>query len=83
MRRPAPFLSLPPVHSLHYIHHLLRVLQGPVDLVVVACAKINHDVLVAVEEHEGARVIQLVHLIEVRNLCDVHQVDSSKVLTLY
>ena len=35
-----------PVDGLHYINHLLLVLHGPVDLVVVASAKINHYVLV-------------------------------------
>lgn len=34
------------VHSLYDVHHLLLVLHGPVDLVVVASAQVNHDVLV-------------------------------------
>ena len=40
----------------------LFVLHGPIDLVVVSRAQINHDVLVTEEEHTGARVVQLVHL---------------------
>lgn len=75
--------SCTPIHGLHNINHLLLVLQSPVDLVIVTGAKINHDVLVPEEEHAGARVIQLVHLVEVWHLCDVDQVDDSKVLDLF
>jgi hypothetical protein len=66
--------------SLSYYN--LLVLHGPVDLVVVACAQIDHDVLVAEEEHDGAGIVQLVHLVEVRHLGDVHQVDHTEVLHL-
>ncbi len=66
--------------SLSYYN--LLVLHGPVDLVVVAGAQIDHDVLVAEEEHDGAGIVELVHLIEVRHLCDVHQVDHTEVLHL-
>ena len=38
--------------------------------------------LVAEEEHDGAGVVQLVHLVEVRHLRDVHQVDDAEVLHL-
>lgn len=38
--------------------------------------------LVSEEEHDRARVIQLIHGIEVRNCADVYQVDHSKVLDL-
>ena len=34
------------------------------------------------EEHDCARIIQLVHLVKVGNLGDIHQVDGHKVLTL-
>ncbi|CAN8003102.1 unnamed protein product, partial [Ixodes hexagonus] len=71
-------LARPPVHRLDNVHHLLLVLQGPVDLVVVARAQVDHDVLVAEEEHDRARVVQLIHLVEVRHLRDVHQVDGRK-----
>lgn len=39
--------------------HLL-VGHGPVDLVVVTRPQIDHDVLVAEEEHQRARVVQLI-----------------------
>ena len=45
--------------------HLALVVEHPVDLVVVAGAEVAHHVLVAVEEHDGALVVQLVHLVEV------------------
>ena len=34
------------------------------------------------EEHDGARVVELVHLVEVRHVVDVHQVDHHEVLAL-
>ena len=43
------------VDGLDDVDHLLLVLDGPVDLVVVARAQINHHVLVAEEEHDLAR----------------------------
>ena len=45
-------------------------------LVVVSCAKINHDMTVAIKEHDGARVVELVHLVEARHLSDVHKIDD-------
>ena len=61
-------LPRPPVNSLHNVHQLLFVLHGPVYLVVISRPKIDHDVFVSEEEHGGAGVVQLVHLIEIRNL---------------
>ena len=77
-----PALDRAPVYGLYDVDHLLLVLQRPVDLVVVTRAQIDHDVLVPVEEHGGAGVVQLVHLVEVWHLSDVHQVAHSKVLHL-
>lgn len=56
----AAALARAAVHRLDDVDHLLLVLQRPVDLVVVAGAQVDHDVLVAEEEHHGARVVQLV-----------------------
>jgi len=47
------------VDGLDDVDELLLVLEDPVELVVVAGAEIAHDVLVAEEEHDGARVVQL------------------------
>ena len=69
-----------PVNSLHDVDELLLVLQGPVDLVVVSCPEIDHDVLVPEEEHHRRRVVQLVHGVEIRDLCDVNEIDDCKVL---
>jgi hypothetical protein len=35
------------------------------------------------EEHDGAGVVQLVHLVKFRRLCDVYEVDVAKVLALF
>lgn len=48
--------------------HLLFVVERPRDLVVVSRPEVDHDVLVAEEEHDGARVVQLVHVVKVRHL---------------
>lgn len=37
--------------------HLLLVVERPRDLVVVSGAEVDHDVLVAEEKHDGARVV--------------------------
>jgi len=50
--------------------HLLLVVERPGDLVVVSGSKVDHDVLVAEEEHDGARVVQLVHVVEVGHLSE-------------
>lgn len=76
----APALARAPVDGLNDVDHLMFVVERPVDLVVVARAQVDHDVLVAEEEHDGARVIELVHRVEVRHLRDVHHVDHRKVL---
>ena len=39
-------ISIKPVNGLHNVDHLLLVLHGPVDLVVVTSSQINHDVFV-------------------------------------
>ena len=42
------------------VDELLLVLHRPLDLVVVARSQVDHNVLVTEEEHDGARVVQLV-----------------------
>lgn len=64
------------------INHLLLVLESPVDLVVITSAQIDHHMLVTEEEHHGAGIVQLVHLIKVGHFRNVHQIDHSKVLDL-
>ena len=50
------------------VTHLLLVVESPGDFVVVTCAEVDHDVLVAEKEHHGAGVVQLVHVVEVGHL---------------
>ncbi|KAH3660218.1 hypothetical protein OGAPHI_007423 [Ogataea philodendri] len=70
------------VDGFYDIDKLLFVANREVELVVVACAKVAHHVLVAVEEHHRHRVVQLVHLVEVGNLVDVAQIDNGKLADL-
>jgi len=69
-----------PVHNVDDVDELLLVIHGPVDFIVVASAKVNLDLLVAEEEHDGAGVIQLIHVVEVRHFGDIDKVDDSEVL---
>ncbi len=39
--------------------------------------------LVAEEKHDGAGVVQFIHGVEIRDLCDTHQVDDGKVFNLF
>ena len=57
-----------PVNRLNDVNELLLVLQHPVELVVVTGAEIAHHVLVAEEEEDRARVVELVHGVEIRDL---------------
>ena len=70
------------IDGLEDIDELLLVLQDPIELVVVAGSEIAHDVLVAEKEHDGAGVVQLVHLVEVGDLVDVADVDGGEALDL-
>lgn len=49
--------SCTPVDDLAYIDEILRFTQHPVDFVVITRPRVDHDVLVAIEEHEGERVV--------------------------
>ena len=62
------------VDRLDDVDQLLFVFYDPFDLVVVARSEIDHHVFVAEEKHDGALVVQLVHLVEVRNLVNVAEV---------
>lgn len=48
------------VHRLDDVNHFLLVLQWPVDFVIVSRPQIDHDVFVAEEEHDCARVVQFI-----------------------
>lgn len=50
------------VDSLGNVDELLLVFENPVDLVVVSGSAVDHDVLVAEEEHDGAGIVQLCRL---------------------
>lgn len=68
------------VNSFNDVNQLLFVIHCPVYLVVITSSEINHDMFVTIEEHDGARIVQLVHLVEVRDLGDIYEVDDCEVL---
>ncbi len=50
--------------------------------IIITSSQIDHNVLIPVEEHRRARVVQLVHAVEIGYLVDVHQVNHGEVLDL-
>ena len=62
-------------HKFYHFPILVHLLKE-CDLIVsllklncwLTCPQINHDVLVSVEKHNSAGIIQLVHFVEIRNL---------------
>lgn len=76
-----PFLRST-IDCLNDIDKLLLVLQHPVQLVVVTCTKIAHHVLVTEEEHDGTRVIKLIHGFEIGHLVQVAEIDDLATISL-
>ena len=70
LRRDDETAALPrsSVNGFYDVNELVDVIERPVDLVIITGAQIDHDVLVAEKEHEGARIVKLVHGVEVGNL---------------
>ena len=56
----SPALPRTAIHGLNNVNELVRVIERPIDFVVISRSEINHDVLVSEEEHDRARIIQLV-----------------------
>ena len=77
--QPSPF-PRSAINSFDYINHLLLVIECPIDLIVVTGTQVHHNVLVSEEEHHRAGIVQLVHGVEVWNLGDIDQVDTTIVL---
>ena len=44
--------------------------------------QIDHDVFVSVKEHDGARIVQLVHLVEVGDFGNVDEIHAGEILDL-
>lgn len=61
------------------VDEVLGFLEDPVDFVIVAGAGIDHDVFVAVEEHESHLVVELVHGVEVGDFGDIYHVEGDEV----
>lgn len=51
-----PSFSGSSIHRFYNVNHLLFVLHGPVDLVVVSGSQINHDVFVSGKQKRGGNV---------------------------
>lgn len=70
------------VDGLTDIDKLLLVLENKVELVVVTGTQVDHHVLVTEKPHDSARVVELVHLVEIGYLVDITEVDDAEVLDL-
>jgi hypothetical protein len=75
----APPLLGATIDGLNYINQLLLILQHPIQLIIIARAEITHHVFIAEEKHQRHRVVQLVHLLEVRHLVEVAHVHDREV----
>ena len=75
-----PFpLSCSSVNHFKYIYHILLAGQRPVHLIVISCSKVNHNMSISEEKHSGARIIELIHCVEVWNLCYINKVNNCEV----
>jgi hypothetical protein len=72
-------LATATIDELNEIDELLFVGESPVDFVVIAGAEIDHDVLVAVEEHDGGLVVEFVHFVEIGHLGNVDEINHSHI----
>lgn len=61
----------------------MLVFQKPVEFVIVAGTKITHHMLIAEEEHDGQRIVELIHLVEIADLVKVAEVDDGKVFDAF
>ena len=68
------------VDGLDDIDELLLIFQDPIKFVVVTSTKIAHHVFVAEEEHDGDRIVEFVHLLEVGHLIEVADIYDGEVL---
>lgn len=68
------------IDSFDNVDQLLLVVHCPIYLIVVTSAKIDHNMFVPIKEHHCTWVIQLIHLVEVRNVSDINQIDDREVL---
>lgn len=62
------------------VDQFLLVLQNPVELVIVTSTEIAHHMFISKEEHKGNGIVEFVHLLKVRDLVEVADVDDGEVL---
>lgn len=72
----------PAVDDFADIDQVLRLFEDPVDLIIVAGAGVDHDVLVAIEEHQSHLVVELVHGVEIRYFSNIHDIKGDEVAEL-
>ena len=76
----SPALFSSAICRLNDIDLLILIFDHKVLFIVIARAKVHHNVLVPVEEHNRHRIIDLIHLVEVLHLVDIAYVDHREVL---
>jgi hypothetical protein len=57
----------------------LRFFEYPVDFIVVSGAGVDHDMFVAIEEHEGHFIIEFVHCVKIWYPGDIHDIESNEI----
>jgi hypothetical protein len=67
------------IRDLHDVNQLLLFCDCKINLIVVACAKVDLNMLVAPEKHDGTWIIELIHGVEIRHQGVIDSVDYGKV----
>ena len=75
----SPFLCAS-IHSLNNIDHLLLILQSPVNLIIITGPQIDHDMFIPEKEHDCARIVKFIHLVEIGYFVDINKVEDCKIL---
>lgn len=76
------YLPRTSINRLNDVDELLSIGDWPVDFVVISSAQVDHYVFISKEEHDGDRIVELIHFVEIRNLRDVDEIDDSEVFYL-
>lgn len=78
-----PPLPRPPKNRFHKINHLLFVLHCPINFIIIPRPQIDHHVFISIKKHDGTRVVEFVHFVEIGDFGDVDEVDYGKVFYFF
>ena len=59
-------------YHLNQVYHFLLIIQSPVNLIVVTCSQIDHNMFITEEEHHSTWIIQFIHLVKIGYFCNIN-----------